>query len=361
MDGLKCFSCFSSEDAKKSRERTKSIDRQLSLERQRQRATVKILLLGAGESGKSTFIKQMRIINGKKFTEDELKMYKYIVYSNIVMGMKVLIDATLKLNLGFEKENSMKNANLVFSFDPNINLEEPVFQQYVQAIGELWEDAGVQAAYSRRREFLLGDSTKYFMDNLARISQMNYKPTNSDILYSRKATKGVNEHRIDINNVHFNFIDVGGQRSQRGKWFNCFEEVTSILFLVSSSEFDQNIYEDRKTNRLTESCNIFRFIATHRLMLQISIILFLNKTDLLHEKVRTSDISTIFPTFVGDPRSVQDVQKFLLENFTVLVKDRPKPLYHHFTTAVDTENIKHVFKDVRKTILSNNLDNLLLQ
>lgn len=48
-----------------------------------------MLLLGSGESGKSTFVKQMRIINGKHFSEDELKLYKLTVYNNLVLGMKV--------------------------------------------------------------------------------------------------------------------------------------------------------------------------------------------------------------------------------------------------------------------------------
>ena len=43
--------------------------------------------------------------------------------------------------------------------------------------------------------------------------------------------------------IPFLFVDVGGQRSQREKWFQCFEGVTSILFLASSSEFDQVLLE----------------------------------------------------------------------------------------------------------------------
>lgn len=72
-----------------------------------------------------------------------------------------------------------------------------------------------------------------------------YIPTNKDILHSRKATKGISEFTIPINSIPFRFVDVGGQRSQRQKWFQCFDSVTSILFLVSSSEFDQVLVEDR--------------------------------------------------------------------------------------------------------------------
>ena len=39
-------------------------------------------------------------------------------------------------------------------------------------------------------------------------------------------------------------VDVGGQRSERRKWIHCFENVTSIIFLVALSEYDQVLYEE---------------------------------------------------------------------------------------------------------------------
>lgn len=66
--------------------------------------------------------------------------------------------------------------------------------------------------------------------------------------------------------------------------------------------------EDRRTNRLVESMNIFEAIVNNKLFLNVSIILFLNKTDLLVEKIRTADISKNFPEFRGDPRRLEDVQ-----------------------------------------------------
>jgi len=38
-------------------------------------------------------------------------------------------------------------------------------------------------------------------------------------------------------------VDVGGQRSERRKWIHCFENVTSIMFLVALSEYDQVLAE----------------------------------------------------------------------------------------------------------------------
>lgn len=70
----------------------------------------------------------------------------------------------------------------------------------------------------------------------------------------------------------------------------------------------QVLMEDRRTNRLVESMNIFETIVNNKLFLNVSIILFLNKTDLLVEKIRTVDIRKNFPEFRGDPHRLEDVQ-----------------------------------------------------
>ena len=55
------------------------------------RPSQKILLLGTGESGKSTFLKQMRIICGKPFTQSEKESFKSIIYNNIYKGVLYLL------------------------------------------------------------------------------------------------------------------------------------------------------------------------------------------------------------------------------------------------------------------------------
>lgn len=59
--------------------------------RHSRRSGQKILLLGTGESGKSTFLKQMRIITGKSFSDSELQGFKSIIYDNIYKGVLFLL------------------------------------------------------------------------------------------------------------------------------------------------------------------------------------------------------------------------------------------------------------------------------
>ncbi|PKK23319.1 guanine nucleotide binding protein (G protein) alpha 12 [Columba livia] len=289
----------------------------LARERRAVRRLVKILLLGAGESGKSTFLKQMRIIHGREFDQKALLEFRATIYENILKGCRVLVDARDKLGIPWQYTENEKHGMFLMAFENKAGMpvEPATFQLYVPALGALWRDSGIKEAFSRRSEYQLGESVKYFLDNLDRIGQLNYFPSKQDILLARKATKGIVEHDFIIKKIPFKMVDVGGQRSQRQKWFQCFDGITSILFMVSSSEYDQVLMEDRRTNRLVESMNIFETIVNNKLFFNVSIILFLNKMDLLVEKVKTVSIKKYFSDFKGDPHRLEDVQRYLVQCF----------------------------------------------
>ncbi|XP_037912147.1 guanine nucleotide-binding protein subunit alpha homolog isoform X1 [Hermetia illucens] len=340
------------------RYKSREIDKFLEKERHARTRQVKLLLLGAGESGKSTFLKQMRIIHGVKFEPELIREYQYIIYQNIIKGMQVLVDAREKLDIPWGNPNNECEATQAKTFHSTHGISTDMFLEYAPVISKLWQDSGIRRAYERRREFQISDSVSYFFDDLDRIARLDFVPTQKDILHCRKATKGAYEFTIKIQNIPFVFIDVGGQRTQRQKWTKCFDcSVTSILFLVSTSEFDQVLAEDRKTNRLEESKNIFDTIVNNRTFQAISIILFLNKIDLLAQKVRNpeTDIRWYYPQFTGNPHKLLDVQKFILEMFIKVRKNTHTAIYYHYTNAVDTQNIKIVFNSVKDTIFHRNL------
>jgi hypothetical protein len=75
------------------------IDRELDRARQQEELKVKLLLLGAGESGKSTIFKQMRILHGSPRTEDDQRMYGVVIRSNIITAMRKLCSHLRSLGL----------------------------------------------------------------------------------------------------------------------------------------------------------------------------------------------------------------------------------------------------------------------
>lgn len=59
-------------------------------------------------------------------------------------------------------------------------------------------------------------------------------------------------------------FDVGGQRSERKKWIHCFENVTSIIFCVALSEYDQVLLEESNQVCLFEY-SVFSMLIMYRI------------------------------------------------------------------------------------------------
>lgn len=255
------MACCLTEEAKEQKRINQEIERQLRKDKRDARRELKLLLLGTGESGKSTFIKQMRIIHGSGYSEDDKRSFIKIVYQNIFMAMNSMIRAMDTLKIVYKDPQNEENANLIRQIDHETvtTFEE----QFVEAIKSLWADMGIQECYDRRREYQLTDSAKYYLDDVDRLTQPDYLPTLQDILRVRTPTTGIIEYPFDLDSIIFRMVDVGGQRSERRKWIHCFENVTSIMFLVALSEYDQVLVESDNENRMEESKALFRTIITY--------------------------------------------------------------------------------------------------
>ncbi|XP_050092843.1 guanine nucleotide-binding protein G(q) subunit alpha isoform X2 [Anopheles aquasalis] len=381
--------CCLSEEAKEQKRINQEIERQLRRDKRDARRELKLLLLGTGESGKSTFIKQMRIIHGSGYSDEDKRGFIKLVYQNIFMAMQSMIRAMDLLKILYSDPANIEHAELIRSVDfETVTTFEP---PYVQAIKDLWADAGIQECYDRRREYQLTDSAKYYLMEIDRVAATNYLPTEQDILRVRVPTTGIIEYPFDLEEIRFRMVDVGGQRSERRKWIHCFENVTSIIFLVALSEYDQILFESENENRMEESKALFKTIITYPWFQHSSVILFLNKKDLLEEKIMYSHLVDYFPEYDGpkqddvkarefilkvylrenpDPdrmcyshftcatgpqRDAIAAREFILRMFVDLNPDSEKIIYSHFTCATDTENIRFVFAAVKDTILQSNL------
>lgn len=88
-------------------------------------------------------------------------------------------------------------------------------------------------------------SLGYFFSDLDRLFEPDYVPTEQDIVRCRARTIGITETVFQLREHEMLMVDVGGQKSERRKWIHCFQDVTSILFLVSLSGYDQCLVEDK--------------------------------------------------------------------------------------------------------------------
>ncbi|RXN13531.1 guanine nucleotide-binding G(olf) subunit alpha [Labeo rohita] len=173
------------------------------------------------------------------------------------------------------------------------------YSEFFEHAKHLWDDEGVKACFERSNEYQLIDCAQYFLDRIESVRQSDYTPTDQDLLRCRVLTSGIFETRFQVDKVNFHMFDVGGQRDERRKWIQCFNDVTAIIFVAASSSYNMVIREDNSTNRLRESLDLFRSIWTNRFLRTISVILFLNKQDMLAEKILAgkSKLEDYFPEY----------------------------------------------------------------
>nr|8W89_A Chain A, Guanine nucleotide-binding protein G(s) subunit alpha isoforms short [Homo sapiens]8W8A_A Chain A, Guanine nucleotide-binding protein G(s) subunit alpha isoforms short [Homo sapiens] len=230
------------------------------------------------------------------------------------------------------------------SMGSTVSAEDKAAAERSKMIDKNLREDGEKAAAATHRLLLLG------ADNSGKstiVKQMRIYHVNS----------GIFETKFQVDKVNFHMFDVGAQRDERRKWIQCFNDVTAIIFVVDSSDY----------NRLQEALNDFKSIWNNRWLRTISVILFLNKQDLLAEKVLAgkSKIEDYFPEFAryttpedatpepGEDPRVTRAKYFIRDEFlriSTASGDGRHYCYPHFTCSVDTENARRIFNDCRDII-----------
>lgn len=117
------------------------------------------------------------------------------------------------------------------------------------------------------------------------------------------------------------------------------------------SEYDLKLYEDETVNRMDESLKLFDEICNSKWFSDVSIILFLNKSDIFQEKIHKVDLSVCFPDYKGG-YNFERATGFLKKKFVKLNRNpKRKEIYCHITCATDTKNIEFVFSVVKDIII----------
>jgi len=385
---------------------SKSIEAQLAAAQQEEEGKIKMLLLGAGESGKSTIFKQMRLLYGTERSDEDLRMYGVVARSNIVVAVRKLCSHLR--NLGLEEEldrESRENEDLeggdhssmncrqaydelmaylvdntatACAQDPTgeetedrkdwvgqspraglaANNDAKQFLMHHESIRILWQSNTMKQVWAKRSAVNVIDAHKEYLNDIPRISSQDYRPTTQDVLIARVRTTQVVMEKYRIDGIDFEMYDVGGQRSERRKWIDCFDGVTSVIFVAALSEFDQTLAEAKRTNRMVEALELFRSVCNNRAFSNTSIMLFLNKKDIFAEKILYSDIAAQRPfcDYAGPTKDFDHGVLYFIQKFKdCLIDDEFNDAFIHVTCATDTNNMEFVLDSTRTIIMTDNL------
>eukprot|EP00814_Leptocylindrus_danicus_P010902 CAMPEP_0116037022 /NCGR_PEP_ID=MMETSP0321-20121206/21679_1 /TAXON_ID=163516 /ORGANISM="Leptocylindrus danicus var. danicus, Strain B650" /LENGTH=435 /DNA_ID=CAMNT_0003514893 /DNA_START=59 /DNA_END=1366 /DNA_ORIENTATION=- len=329
--------------------------------------TFKLLLLGAGESGKTTILKQMRFLHGEPLSSKELEKFKSVIRSNVITAIRKLMGLLSLLGLEGELSDNEKEAfmHLTEEFSnlevrATLNVHENIMLEHWQAIQTLWSSEVMMHVWLQRAACNVIDGHKLFLDNISRIASTDYSPTSGDILLARERTYKEKRRIHHVDGANFEFYDVGGQRGARREWIKSFNRnVDAVIFVVALSEYDQMLNENRRTNRMVESIELFKSVCNNAAFANKPVMLFLNKKDVFADKIVSSDIGAQppFRDYTGRPGNFDDGVEYFVKKFMdCLFNPENHERFVHVTNATDPSNMLFVLNSTRWIVMRENIE-----
>jgi guanine nucleotide-binding protein subunit alpha len=190
-----------------------------------------------------------------------------------------------------------------------------------------------------------------FFNEISRIASPDYLPNESDILRSRTKRSGIYETQINLGQLSIHMIDVSGQRSERKKWIHCFENITTIVYVVDLDTYDKVSLEEPSHNIMMESLQMFDVVVNLRWFSRSSVVLFLNNVDIFKRKLGRSPLGDYFPDYTGG-NDVTKALQYIVGRFNGSNRGH-LPLFPHQVRIGDASNIRIIIEAVKGTIISN--------
>ena len=294
----------------------------------------------------------LRLIFKGKMKKEELLQYASTLHSNTIQCMKTL----LKASANFEYQLDQALAEAAAALDA-VDLNAELDEAHAEHVVRLWRDAAIQKAYERRSEFWLLDAVRYYFDNVQRFVEPDFVPTEEDVVMARTRTTGLILTEFNDGPVKWTVVDVGGQRSERKKWANAFDDVKCIIFVVNLGGYATVLFEDETKNRMHEELAVFHDVVSKPPFNATNIVLFLNKKDIFEDLLRTVPLTACFPEYQGGA-DVHAALRYVEDQFrSKLPAGRDLAGVQH-VSARFKKDIKTAFEEVKISLTKANAKEL---
>lgn len=347
----------------------------------------KILLLGSGQSGKSTIYKQFQYLyEENSFQQEERQRHLCLLSNNCVEQMNTLIN--LKNVPPFvaseQTETAIKSVGekaAMYDFMCSLT------SQIADDISYLWEDPSMPFRLDAERGL---PNAKYVLPKVKSFASPGYIPSVEDCIRSRMKTTGIVETVVPYDKTNGQMIcmmDTGGERNERKKWIRCFHNVSMVLVVVNLLGYCLTLHEDDTVNQMMEDLILFHQLVNAKVFQVTPICLLFTRKDSFREAIEgvpclgvkareeakkylqlfllpdLGDLIISYCSSARHPLNVlfpeysdgDDYERAL--NFVHLqfrARDKRKkcavPLQMFDVCAVDSEEMKHVFPILFNTI-----------
>ena len=313
---------------------------------------ITILVLGTPGSGKSTVMRQFRILYGDGFSSSERASGLSVIASNVMESISSCIETIDQGEIESKYPKTLALSNLLKSTaEGEANGAEPQpkgkARELLKLAEEIWCDENLQDRFKDQIYdcgVRITDADGYFLKRIKEMNSPSYIPTDDDLLHMRRATDGVEEFKFTYRSCDFTVIDVGGCKAERCKWINLFSRANMIIYCAPLVDYSLTLEDDANENSMVESLNVFESVVNLTYFQDTPLLLFLNKKDLLSKKVKAVSLMDHFPDYKGPDDNPHEIVGYIKSKFLHKIKDKARPMKVHIICATNTRDVKKAFE-----------------
>ncbi|KAG7095730.1 hypothetical protein E1B28_006440 [Marasmius oreades] len=309
---------------------------------------VKVLLLGCGESGKTTIMKQLILSHrgSEQFASqfpDEAR-YRWDLAKGVVSSLEGLMEK----KLGHAPEWDW---GFVDDFWASAELSITDLKMLMSSIRAHPKGlASLQSLADENLSYRLSVLKRY--EGLPSSEYESYVPTEEDLVRYYIKTLGLYEETFETATRNYHVWDCGGQRPERRKWIHCFQDVSVMLYIASLTDYDQVLAEDEESNRMQDALTVFDSLCHTRWFKNTPVILVLTNRDrLTHQRLSLSPLESHFPDYTGGPDE-NAAFEYIKGMFLQLCQDRAG-VSVHVMNPNSAEEVKTLFKRIDEVLDSS--------
>lgn len=306
-----------------------------------------LLLCGPCESGKTTFVNQMKFHFCGGISASEKQRHFAAIRGNLIETMQLLIR--------WARCNSED-----FSFEADIdavgNIEStPPFDTFDARVAEdlrsLWNDPAIQEAFENRDMMDVPDHMSYFFDKLDDLEDDGYDLQKEDVLKAR--VHSCDQITFDVESLNLEVTLVDYHKSHRWvEWDPVPPKIDGLIFFSSLADFAKPMLCEQYKPRMIDSLECFEDFVHRSTFKNKPIFLICNKIDGFKTKIEDSkeDLFTkVFDDYTGDCHNTEQCYKFICDKFMEQAKGSEARYIKIFSqNSIDdvsaAENAQAIFK-----------------
>ncbi|KAF2197046.1 hypothetical protein GQ43DRAFT_475791 [Delitschia confertaspora ATCC 74209] len=330
--------------------RSEAIDRQIEEDATSSRRETKVVLLGDTSGGKDLIMRQMQVLFGEGYSQEEHVKHRMAIRSVVRVLMHAIISLLKDTGVALSEELNRDFAVLLQEVD-TIN-QDSISPQAVQAVENIWNSKQFSTIYLKNFEIDFPPYAPYFAAELSRISSSDYIPTSADIIRLSIPSNGIKELRFSWDPLSIHLFSLCGFIPTHfwKHWLHQIDGCSTLLYTVDVSTYDLPLDGSVKESQLEQVLVLFQSAVNAKVFEGSSVVLLFNNFSRFKEKLAHSPLSAFFPDYredLHDPTT--SARKYILSRFKDVIRHNMS--IYSFWVDLDMSDNQHLYAALKKTLL----------